>query len=189
MSQPHRVLGIDPGVGGAYAVVEERDGKDIVVACDVLPTAETLQGKDQVDQLALQEALRRHAPYCLAAVEQVGTRPGEGPVGAFTFGRVVGRIETVLVLNGWAAITPTPQVWKRVILTGGGVTLAGDRQGQKRQAIEYVKGRFPGLDLKKSSKSKVDHDGKAEAVCLALYALTYLRRRGDAVPMFNNPRP
>lgn len=169
-------LGIDPGLDGGFAVLEESDDCPLrVIACDVLPTIETLQGKDQIDPVALEDRLREHGPYAMLALEQVSSRPSDGHVGAFTFGRVLGRIETVILTNCWPYCSPTPQVWKRVILTGGGVELAKDRMGQKAQAIAFIKSKFPDTDLRKNSKCKVDHDGKAEALCLALYAHKYVK--------------
>lgn len=176
-------LGIDPGLDGGFAVLEESDDCALrVVACDVLPTIETLQGKDQVDPIRLEDELRKYGPYTMLALEQVNSRPTDGHQGAFTFGRVLGRIETVILLNCWPYCNPTPQVWKRVVLTGSGISLAQDRLGQKAQAINYIKSRFPGTCLKKNAKCKVDHDGKAEALCLALYAHKYVKMQLGELP-------
>ena len=99
------VLGIDPGNDGAFAVLEEAEGCPLrVAACEVLPTAQTLQGKDVVDPVALEDRLRCFGPYAMLAVEQVGSRPTDGHQGAFTFGRVVGRIEN----------PPQGTLWQRV---------------------------------------------------------------------------
>lgn len=184
-----RTLGIDPGLDGAFAVIEQSaaDARPRIVECDVLPLVQTLQGKNQVDARKLSAAIDRYrtgglADFTMAAIEQVHARKGEGPVGAFTFGRTVGRLETVLLLKNIVFVEPTPQTWKRVVLTGSGVTLKSDKESQKEAAIRYVRQMFPDFDLRKTPRCKTDHDGKAEAVCLALYALKYASTTTDITP-------
>jgi crossover junction endodeoxyribonuclease RuvC len=162
-------LGVDPGLSGAYAVMT--DAED-VLECEMLPVIELVSGKEQVDIHRLEFMLSAHT-FQMAALEQVGVRPGEGPVGAFTFGRTVGRIETILALSNIRCVTPTPQTWKRMVLTASGVVLQSDKESQKAAAIKFIKTRYPAVDLRKNPKCRTDHDGKAEAVCLALYALRY----------------
>lgn len=172
-----RVLGIDPGLSGAFAVLDATDSSPAsVVACHTMPLTPTLQNKDQVDVVELERLLLKYDPYDMVALEQVHSRPGEGPVGAFTFGRVLGRIESAVLLHGWPLCEPSPQAWKKLVFAGSGIPLKPDKASQKAAAIALVRSLFPALDLTKSPRSRQAHDGKAEAVCLALYALAHVRR-------------
>jgi hypothetical protein len=50
-----------------------------------------------------------------AFVEYVGARPGEGPTGAFAFGRSRGVVEGVCAAAGLPVAFITPPVWKRAV--------------------------------------------------------------------------
>ncbi len=54
-----------------------------------------------------------HAGHCF--VEYVGARPGEGPTGAFCFGRSKGIIEGVCAAAGLPVTFLTPCAWKRAV--------------------------------------------------------------------------
>lgn len=97
----------------------------------------------------------------LVAVEDVHSRPGEGVNSPFTFGRGFGRIEGVLQCLGLSYQLVKPQAWKRVILKG----TARD----KKAAIDFVRGRYPTIDLLPGQK-RVPHDGIADAACIAAWA-------------------
>jgi excisionase family DNA binding protein len=78
------VIGIDPGIGGALALVS-RTGELIKVA-DMPVLRDGSAGRASVNAHLLVELLARwHAGEVIC--EFVTTRPGEGPTGAFSFGR------------------------------------------------------------------------------------------------------
>jgi crossover junction endodeoxyribonuclease RuvC len=80
------VLGIDIGVGGALAILEDGelvDAVDMPVLCDGPAKRRSISAPLLAELIA-----RSHAT--LAFIEYVGARPGEGPTGAFAFGRAKG---------------------------------------------------------------------------------------------------
>lgn len=77
------VLGIDPGISGGIAVIDERFN---LVDCFHMPVIE-IDGKKKVDAGTLFKRLSEYE-LALGVIEKVGTRPGEGVVGAFSFGDV-----------------------------------------------------------------------------------------------------
>ncbi len=87
--------------------------------------------------------------------------PSDGVAAAFGFGRTVGRTETVVELLEYPFVCVTPQAWKAEIL--------GGTDKSKQAAIGYIQGRFPSVSLLATARSRVPHDGKAEALCLAEY--------------------
>ena len=84
------ILGIDPGLSGALALYDVDGSLEVV---DI----PTLQLKKRViDEYALARIIDDWSPRIREVwLEQVGTRPGEGAVGAFTFGRGYGLIRGI----------------------------------------------------------------------------------------------
>jgi crossover junction endodeoxyribonuclease RuvC len=87
------ILGIDIGLSGALAIIDE-NGKLIGVP-DMPCLADGPAGRRSINgPLLSQLVAESHA--AMAFVEHVGVRPGEGPVGAFAFGKCRGLVEGVL---------------------------------------------------------------------------------------------
>jgi crossover junction endodeoxyribonuclease RuvC len=152
-------LGIDPGISGGIAVLDEA-GNAVLV--QPMPTA----GKD-VDAGQLARLLRSlrdldtATDFHLAAVEHVGAMPGQGVCSMFSFGCSWGLARGVLAALGVPVVLVRPQAWKRSVLAG----LAHD----KAAAIGYCASRWPGTSLVLPTCRK-PHDGMADALALAEYA-------------------
>jgi hypothetical protein len=104
-----------------------------------------------------------------AFVEFVSARPGEGPTGAFSFGRSKGVIEGVCAAAGLPVAFLTPPVWKRA------VGIPPGKDGAKDAARSEAIRRWPshaGLF------ARVKDDGRAEA---ALIAVAGLLRKGGVI--------
>lgn len=78
------VLGIDPGLSGAVAVVTITGG--LIDVFDMPVLRDGAKGRATVNAPLL-AAIIRETGATTAYVELVGPRPGEGSVGAFSFGR------------------------------------------------------------------------------------------------------
>ncbi len=107
-----------------------------------------------------------------AAVERVHSMPGQGVASTFTFGLGYGRVLGALEALGVPTVLVEPRAWKLAVLgkqTGTGDKLA-DRARGKALAIARVKAQWPGLSLKASERCRIDHDGMADALCIALWA-------------------
>jgi hypothetical protein len=103
-----------------------------------------------------------------AFVEFVSARPGEGPTGAFSFGRSRGVIEGVCAAVGLPVAFITPPAWKRAIGIPPG------KDGAKDAARSEAIRRWPG---QAALFARVKDDGRAEA---ALIALAGLMKKGGA---------
>ena len=164
LSQRPRVLGVDPGVSGAVAVVGP--GEADVRVWDT-PTHEPPKaGRRVVDFVALMDLLLAEVdpPPDLAVVEMVGAMRGDGASQAFAFGKATGAaMATVSAVFRCPIEEVAPQVWKRAmrIPTGAGKDASRARATALFPAAAW---QWP---LKK-------HDGRAEAVLLA----EFQRRRG-----------
>lgn len=147
-----RVLGIDPGKKGGYCLIGptgelklyarmELNGREI----SVQPFVNLLCPSDSVKTLVV--------------IEKVHSMPGQSSQSTFTFAEGYGKIKGVCEALGVSYELVHPQTWKREVLQGS------DRS--KEAAIEWVKRRYPEVDLGKGGR--VDSDGIADAVCIAEY--------------------
>lgn len=137
-------IGIDPGKGGALAVITEENAL-------VFP----FDRKSYVNILGAMGG--KQAKCCL---ERVGAMPGQGVTSMFSFGENFGFIQGVLEANGIPYELVTPQKWKREF----GVT------GDKNSAVSVCQRLFPEVSLLRTPKSRKADDGMAEALLMAEYA-------------------
>lgn len=152
------IAGIDPGFTGAIALLDL--GSAALTIRD-MPTAPSTKGRVELDLyqlgLALKPELDDHdSEACIAVLEQVAARPGQGAPATFRFGQGYGAIEMALVGHGWERNYVTPTTWKKHF------KLSKDKGASRALACQ----RFPQhADL----FARVKDDGRAEAALLALY--------------------
>lgn len=151
------IAAIDPGNEGAIAWLTDRGE---LVHIEDMPVIEVTSGKSKRKRItpaaiARMFALRRPVHVFL---EQVGTRPGEGAVGAFAFGRGFGAIEGVLAGMAIGYTLVRPDVWKR------GMRVPADK-GQARYRATQM---FPAM-ADKFLRAK--DDGRAEAAIIGAWGV------------------
>lgn len=162
MSSGAFVLGIDPDVSGAIAVLR---GNDITTAevFDV-PSLRVIIGSQQRrrhDARAIVDLINKlHAPLgSVAYVEQSMPLPKDGKQGwwgsGFGFGIWIG----TLVASGFSVVPVPPLVWKRAMELSGKTVTKDDC----RACASLI---FP--SLASQLKRKKDH-GRAEALLIAAY--------------------
>jgi crossover junction endodeoxyribonuclease RuvC len=149
-------LGVDPGMNGAIAILED---EDIVQIFD-MPTTEVKVGKSikkrvNPQELVLELALFKNQ-HIKGIIEQVNAMPNQGVTSMFSFGRSLGVIEGVLAGCMIPYTHVTPAVWKKAI----GVNSSKDGAREMAMRIWPTK-----TELFKRKKD----DGRAEAALLALY--------------------
>ena len=142
-----RLIGVDPGVSGAYAFF---DGAEPLV--DDLPVV-----GNQINAGEWCRVLRRLQPG-VAVVEAVHSMPKQGVASTFRFGMACGIIRGVLLGAGVPVFDVAPTVWKKHF------RLAGS-DGELSRALACR--RFPALS---GLARKKDHN-RAEALLIALWKL------------------
>ncbi len=151
-------IGIDPGVTGGIALF--LDGE--LLAVDPLPTRARLYGSGlQLDGAELMGWLleKRAGRPCVAILEAVSSRPGQGVRSVFNFGHMLGSIEGVLQAVGIPYQLVSASVWKK----------RAGLIGKKKSASRSLAGQlFP--DQADRFK-RVKDDGLAEAALIARYGL------------------
>lgn len=152
-------IGVDPGAGGAIAIVED-DGS-LVHVFD-MPSVEIVVGgkaKRRVSPEMLAAELRLYADQgAVAVVEQVGAMPGQGVSSMFAFGQAFGIVLGVMAGLAIPVQTVTPGKWKKAAGLNAGKDAARAKAAQKwpAHAREF---------------SRVKDDGKAEAALIAAWGL------------------
>jgi crossover junction endodeoxyribonuclease RuvC len=160
------ILGLDIGINGAVAQLTPSG--DLIDVLDMPCLSDGPSGRRAVNAPLLAEIIAQsHATG--AFVEYVGARPGEGPMGAFSFGRSRGVVEGVMAALGVPVAFLTPPTWKRLV----GIA-PGKDEAKTRARSEAIR-RWP---AKAALFARVKDDGRAEA---ALIAIAGLKRDGGIV--------
>ncbi len=148
------VLGIDPGLTGAVAVLGE--GGRVLMA-EPIPTVYRGGGKvkREVDAAGIVHLLRPYArEMMLAAVEAVASRPGQGVASTFSLGHSLGVVCGVLAALAIPYRLVPPAAWKRHY------GLPAEKEAARALATRL----YPEVPLHR----KADH-GLAEALLIARY--------------------
>jgi hypothetical protein len=161
----NKIIGIDIGSKGALALLSPTG--DLLEIEDMPILRDGPANRPNVNAPLLASIVYRWQATT-AFVELVSARPGEGPTGAFSFGRSKGVIEGVCAAAGVPVAFITPSSWKRAIGIPPG------KDGAKDAARSEAIRRWPG---QAGLFARVKDDGRAEA---ALIAVAGLLRKGGA---------
>jgi crossover junction endodeoxyribonuclease RuvC len=162
-----RVIGIDPGLSGACALLEVTNSDTTLV--DVIDVPITGSGaKQSVDVILLQEWLQRHGPRH-AFLERAQVMPRQGSSSGFKYGRCTGALEATLLLCGVPLIIVEPSRWKHHFRLQG-----TDKEGARQLAIRM----FP-REHRFFARRK-DHN-RSEAVLIGIYGAGMVPRANTAI--------
>jgi crossover junction endodeoxyribonuclease RuvC len=148
-------IGIDPGLSGAIAFLS---GDGPFESVHDLPVVRDLSlawiDGSQLQSIVLAALQGRPAR---ATIERVSSMPGQGIASSFLFGVGFGSVLSVLQAMRISIEFVTPGVWKR------SYGLSKD----KHASLHKARLLYPAADLRLAK-----HDGRAEALLIARYALT-----------------
>lgn len=150
-----RVLGVDPGMSGGLALI---DTELLTIAVTDMPVEAATKSRKLASPVGLAGLFHAAAPDYVF-LEEVGVRPGEGAVGAFSFGRGFGRIEGVAagaLVSVWHV---RPQAWKSALLV----------PAEKDRAVTRAKQLIPCAAKAFEGPRGGLKDGRAEACLIAFY--------------------
>jgi hypothetical protein len=171
-------VGVDPGLHGAMAVLDQAGAFCAVVDAPTSTVAvmRTRQIKDAAGVVtgkrakrgektvlvplamgAILQGVRDTGAIGLVAIEEVGTRPGESPIAAYSFGFGRGLWVMAAVMLECPLIEPRPQEWK------GFLKLPADKEAVRLRALK----RWPAAA---QSLARKKDEGRAEALFLAEFA-------------------
>lgn len=159
-------MGIDPGLGGAVAVVD-MDRWALVDLIDLPVFEKPSESRKQgfmayLDVHKLSSLIDMYAPLtALACLEEPGAMPEQGLGSTFRFGHVCGQIHGVLAGHYIPVAPVKPGVWKSALALS-----SNKDESRMRAGLE-----FPAA---KDLWAKKMHNDRAEAALLCAYARKYL---------------
>lgn len=176
------VIGIDPGLHGGLAVIDDAGGARAIV----MPLVAEAE-RDRYDVPRLKRLLAT-APAGPVFVERLHPLPakfrrkggeereGGGGIANYNRGAAVYLLVGLLEGLGREYQLVLPQVWQRLVLAG----VPGE--STKARSVAVARRLFPGLSLLATARSRKPHDGLADALCIAEYGRRSLAiRRRDAL--------
>lgn len=164
------VIGVDPGLSGAFALYDQRTGS---LTIEDMPTWWAVSGKkkrQRVDPIAVLEyfELGKMLGVELCVIEAVGARPGQS--GMFTFGYSVGLVYMACVAARIAIENVSPQTWKRMMHVTGKSRVPGAKNEMILARANEVFPDHRNLFYGTQGGKKID---RAEAAMIAKYAADY----------------
>jgi len=147
------ILGIDPGLSGAGAIVDD-DGS--LLSVFDMPTMGEKTRK-RIDASLVSRLIREIGPS-LAIIEDVHSMPGQGLSSTFSFGRSAGVVDGVLAALEVPVRFVDPRAWKKAY------RLSASKEDSRRAAIEMWPKHAHLFERAK------DH-GRAEAALIARWGV------------------
>ncbi len=151
-----RVIGIDPGLSGAVAVINGTDSL-IVIDMPTMTVERNGKSKRQVSASELAAILSNYnSNDCHVYVEKVSAMAGQGVTSVFSFGRSFGMIEGILAAFKLPVTYVAPATWVKAVGRGQG------KDASRARAMELFPSDQDQFKLKK-------WDGRADAALIAYW--------------------
>lgn len=168
-----RFIGIDPGLSGGIAFIED-EGEEIhpggmavktrrEIVTTIMPIVST--GKKRVlDNLTLSSIFSGYDPVnCYTILEQQQAMPKQGVVSMMSIGYGFGALKQCLVDFAIPHEVVRAQVWQKEF------GISGRKGNTKAQALQICQSLFPDLNLVATERAKNPHEGIVDAVLIAEY--------------------
>ena len=152
-----KILGIDPGLSGAIAILEN---KKVLCILDMPVMAEGKKNKRQLNSAQLVNIIRENTidnEEIAVVVEQVNAMPGQGVTSMFNFGQTFGAIKGVCAALGLPIFFVRPSKWKKYF-----ELINSSKDSSRTKVIEM----YPSLSSQLSKKKDVN---KSDAILIARY--------------------
>jgi crossover junction endodeoxyribonuclease RuvC len=158
-----RIIGIDPGLSGAVAILDVELGALVVEDMPTFSLVRNSKTKREVNAVELARIVdAAQADY--AVVEAVSSMPGQGVSSVFAFGKGYGVVLGVVGANYLKLVSPSPALWKRVL------GLSGKGKDASRAMATNLFPHHAGIF------ARVKDDGRAEATLLAVYGARVIEK-------------
>ena len=152
-----KILGIDPGLSGAIAILEN---KNVLKLFDMPVMAEGKKNKKQLNSAQLVNIIKKNinkSDDIAVVVEQVNAMPGQGVTSMFNFGQTFGAIKGVCAALNLPIFFVRPSKWKKYF-----ELINSSKDSSRTKVIEM----YPSLSSQLSKKKDVN---KSDAILIARY--------------------
>ena len=152
-----RVIGIDPGLSGAIAILEE---KKVLGVFEMPVMAEGKKNKRQLNSAQLVNIIQdnlNNREEAIIVVEQVNAMPGQGVTSMFNFGQTFGAIKGVCAALKLPIYFVRPSKWKKHF-----ELINASKDSSRTKVIEM----YPSLSNQLTKKKDVN---KSDAILIARF--------------------
>ena len=151
------IIGIDPGLSGAIAIL---DDKKVLSIFEMPVMAEGKKNKRQLNSAQLVNIIRENIKKneeAVVVVEQVNAMPGQGVTSMFNFGQTFGAIKGVCAALELPIFFVRPSKWKKHF-----ELINASKDSSRTKVIEM----YPKLSNQLSKKKDVN---KSDAILIARF--------------------
>ena len=152
-----KIIGIDPGLSGAIAVMHD---KKVINMYDMPVMAEGKKNKRQLNSSQLVNIIKENineGEETIVVVEQVNAMPGQGVTSMFNFGQTFGAIKGVCAALKLPIFFVRPSKWKKHF-----ELINSSKDASRTKVIEM----YPSFAEKLSKKKDVN---KSDAILIARF--------------------
>ena len=152
-----RIIGIDPGLSGGIAILDDLKIFDIY---DMPIMSEGKKNKNQLNSAQLVNIIRKNIipnGDTFLIVEQVSAMPGQGVTSMFNFGQTFGSIKGICAALNLPIFFVRPAKWKKHF-----DLINSSKDASRTKVIEM----YPSISPRLSKKKDVN---KADAILIARY--------------------
>ena len=152
-----KVIGIDPGLSGAIAILENNK---VLNLFDIPVMSEGKKNKRQLNSALLVSLLKeniKNDEEVAVVVEQVNAMPGQGVTSMFNFGQTFGAIKGICAALDLPIFFVRPSKWKKHF-----ELINSSKDSSRTKAIEM----YPKLSNQLSKKKDVN---KSDAILIARF--------------------
>ena len=152
-----RIIGIDPGLSGGIAVLDDLKIYDIF---DMPIMSEGKKNKNQLNSAQLVNIINKHIlenEDTFVIVEQVSAMPGQGVTSMFNFGQSFGSIKGICAALGLPITLVRPSKWKKHF-----DLINSSKDASRTKVIEL----YPTLSHQLTKKKDVN---KSDAILIARF--------------------
>ena len=152
-----KIIGIDPGLSGAIAILENNNVLNIF---DMPVMSEGKKNKRQLNSALLVSLLKENltsSQEVSVVVEQVNAMPGQGVTSMFNFGQTFGAIKGICAALDLPIFFVRPSKWKKHF-----ELINSSKDSSRTKAIEM----YPKLSMQLSKKKDVN---KSDAILIARF--------------------
>ena len=152
-----RIIGIDPGLSGGIAILDDLKIYDIF---DKPIMSEGKKNKNQLNSAQLVNIINKHVlkkENTFVIVEQVSAMPGQGVTSMFNFGQTFGSIKGICAALGLSIFYVRPAKWKKHF-----ELINSSKDASRTKVIEM----YPSISPRLAKKKDVN---KADAILIDRY--------------------
>ena len=152
-----RIIGIDPGLSGAIAILEDNKIEELF-DMPVMPDGK--KNKRQLNSALLVKLIKdsiKNLEDTVMVVEQVNAMPGQGVTSMFNFGQTFGAIKGICAALGLPIFFVRPAKWKKHF-----ELINSSKDASRTKAIEM----YPSISEQLSKKKDVN---KSDAILIARF--------------------